>query len=118
MVHDGDQNKIGGDSGEACITFCAGNMCPNEHVSCTTNTNCNAGDVCVGGCCIANTPGTDAGTPPPGSDAGNCPAGWQIYMPSGGGSICTPPPTNGQCPDGYVITIQNGQQFCTPVQIN
>jgi hypothetical protein len=24
MSHDGDQNKVGGDSGEACVIFCAG----------------------------------------------------------------------------------------------
>jgi len=24
IVHDGDQNKVGGDSGEACVNFCAG----------------------------------------------------------------------------------------------
>src|SRR5206468_2620486 len=24
MVHDGDQNKAGGDSGEACVIYCAG----------------------------------------------------------------------------------------------
>ena len=27
MVHDGDQNKVGGDSGEACVTFCAAAGC-------------------------------------------------------------------------------------------
>jgi hypothetical protein len=120
MVHDGDENKIGGDSGEACVTFCAGNMCPFERLPCTTNANCLTGDVCSGGCCVSNptTPGSDAGTPPPGSDGGACPTGWKTYAPTGGGSICTPPPTNGECPEGYVITIQNGLQFCTPVQIN
>ena len=30
-------------------------------------------------------------------------------------SFCTPPPTDGGCPPGYVLTIQNGQQYCTPV---
>jgi hypothetical protein len=119
MVHDGDQNKIGGDAGEACVTFCAGNMCPFERLACTADTNCMNGDVCVGGCCIHNTPpGSDAGAPPPGSDGGTCPPNWKTYAPTGGGSICTPPPTNGECPEGYVITLQNGQQYCTPVQIN
>ena len=28
MVHDGDQNKVGGDSGEACVDFCAGGDSP------------------------------------------------------------------------------------------
>ncbi|HTM45476.1 MAG TPA: hypothetical protein VL137_11000, partial [Polyangiaceae bacterium] len=92
MVHDGDQNKIGGDAGEACVTFCAGNTCPVGLTSCTTNANCTGGDVCSGGCCI----------PPPsaGSD--------------GGGN---PPPMNGQCPSGYVLTIRNEEQVCTPLQI-
>jgi hypothetical protein len=110
MVHDGDQNKIGGDSGEACVTFCAGNACPGELSSCTTNTDCTNGDVCTGGCCIP--PPT---TPPPGSDGG-CPTNWSV--PPGGGNICTPPPTNGQCPSGYVITIVDGKQYCTRVIIN
>ena len=60
MVHDGDQNKVGGDSGEACVTFCAGTMCPFERLACTTDTNCMSGDVCVGGCCISAPT-----TPPP-----------------------------------------------------
>jgi hypothetical protein len=93
MVHDGDQNKIGGDSGEACVTFCAGNMCPEGFKSCTANTDCTEGDVCVSGCCVP--PPT---TPPPG-DAG-------------------PPPMNGQCPPGYVLTIVNGKQVCTPIVVN
>ena len=95
MVHDGDQNKIGGDSGEACVTFCAGNACADGLSSCTTNANCTNGDVCVQGCCFP-----PPSNPPPGSDAG------------------TPPPTNGQCPPGYVLTIVNGQQVCTPVIVN
>jgi hypothetical protein len=112
MVHDGDQNKIGGDSGEACVTFCAGNTCPEGLMSCTTNTNCTNGDVCSGGCCIP-----PPSTTPPGSDGGTCPPDWKIYVQTEGVGICTPPPMDGQCPDGYVITIQNGQQYCTPVQI-
>jgi len=114
MVHDGDQNKVGGDSGEACVTFCAGSMCPDGLSSCTADTDCTEGGVCVGGCCVA----PPSNPPPPGSDGGTCPANWKTYVQAGGATICTPPPTNGQCPDGYVITIQNGQQFCTPVQIN
>jgi hypothetical protein len=50
MVHDGDQNKAGGDAGEACVIFCAGVSGPNP----------------------PPTPGPDAGvTPPPPA----CPAG-------------------------------------------
>jgi len=67
MVHDGDQNKIGGDSGEACVTFCAGNECPAEHPVCTTKSDCPTGDECTAGCCV--NPPTNP-PPPPGSDAG------------------------------------------------
>jgi hypothetical protein len=128
MVHDGDQNKVGGDSGEACVTFCASNACPEGFSSCTTSDDCTNGDVCAeGGCCIpppppppppsdAGTP-ADAGTPPPGSDAGTCASDWKNYVNPDGMNICTPPPTNGGCPMGYVITIQNGQQYCTPALI-
>jgi hypothetical protein len=31
--------------------------------------------------------------------------------------MCTPPPTDGGCPEGYLITILYGQQYCTLVQI-
>jgi hypothetical protein len=117
MVHDGDENKVGGDSGEACVTFCAGSACPVENASCTSSTDCTNGDVCVGGCCISppSTQGSDGGTPAPGPDGGACPPGWQTYVSAEGTGICTPPTTNGQCPAGYVITIQNNQQYCTPI---
>ena len=109
MVHDGDQNKVGGDSGEACVTFCAGNSCPEGLSSCTNDASCTNGDVCTGGCCIAPPP------PPPQSDGGACPPNWKTFIQTEGQSICTPPPTGGVCPVGYVITIQNNQQYCTPV---
>jgi hypothetical protein len=112
MVHDGDQNKVGGDSGEACVTFCAGNKCPEGLPPCATDANCTNGDVCTGGCCIPLPP-----PPPPGSDAGTCAPSWKTYVKPNGASICTPPPTNGGCPLGYVITLQNNQQYCTPVVI-
>jgi hypothetical protein len=95
MVHDGDQNKIGGDAGEACVTFCADQSCPIGHSSCTTSANCTGGDVCSDGCCIS---------PPSAADGGG----------GGGGN---PPPMNGQCPSGYVLTIRNNEQVCTPLQI-
>src|SRR4051812_5549895 len=52
IVHDGDQNKVGGDSGEACVLFCAGGSCPTE--GCDTHTtgtggNCGSSDGCPGG---------------------------------------------------------------------
>jgi hypothetical protein len=57
MVHDGDQNKVGGDVGEACLNFCAGD--------------------CVGEAC-GSIPGRDAGVPPADGGNGNppgCPTG-------------------------------------------
>jgi hypothetical protein len=120
MVHDGDQNKIGGDSGEACVTFCAGNTCPQGLSACTKDADCTGGDVCTGGCCVAPPPppssGPDAGTSS-GSDAGSCPPGWVKYVFPGGASLCTPPPTGGDCPSGYLITIQDNRQYCTPLVV-
>jgi len=77
LVHDGDQNKTGGDSGEACVLFCAGTDC-NATESCgSTGTGgsggspgcpeatiicgpggvapnaCPEGTVCANGCCLA-----------------------------------------------------------------
>jgi len=112
MVHDGDQNKVGGDSGEACVTFCAGNECPAGVAACTKDAQCKADEDCTGGCCV-HTP-----TPPAsGPDGGACPSDWKNYVPPDGESLCTPPPTNGTCQDGYVITIQDGEQYCTPVVV-
>lgn len=71
MVHDGDQNKAGGDSGEACVIFCAGGaappvapdagvtpppMCPPSTMACGQDaidpSACPAGTVCANGCCL------------------------------------------------------------------
>jgi hypothetical protein len=71
LVHDGDQNKAGGDSGEACVLFCAGGtggegggeppppaMCPTGISACGPGgidpANCPAGTVCANGCCLSN----------------------------------------------------------------
>jgi hypothetical protein len=63
MVHDGDQTKDGGDSGEACVNFCAENACPEGATPCTgsvtqENVMCSSapGSVCVNGCCIVGAP--------------------------------------------------------------
>ena len=75
LVHDGDQNKAGGDSGEACVLFCAGGSCGSE--GCTTTgtggsggeppcpegvtvcgpggvapSACPSDTVCANGCCL------------------------------------------------------------------
>jgi hypothetical protein len=73
LVHDGDQNKAGGDSGEACVLFCSGSgsggtggtggeppgppaMCPTGVAACGLGgidpANCPAGTVCANGCCL------------------------------------------------------------------
>ena len=115
MVHDGDQNKIGGDAGEACVTFCADNSCPADVKSCTTNDDCTPGDLCSEGCCIPPPPDGSGGAG--GSGSGPCPSGWKNYVALDGTSTCTPPPTNGSCPVGYVLTILNNQQYCTAEQV-
>jgi hypothetical protein len=78
LVHDGDQNKGGGDSGEACVLFCAGGSCPAEGcadagagdggtpicpsgvVACQANgvepATCPGGTVCANGCCLSIVP--------------------------------------------------------------
>jgi hypothetical protein len=63
IVHDGDQNK-GGDSGEACVVFCAGSgsSCPAGAQTCSsleTGTQCPTGMSCIQGCCLS----PDAGPP-------------------------------------------------------
>ncbi|MGC4087511.1 MAG: hypothetical protein QM756_06395 [Polyangiaceae bacterium] len=54
MVHDGDQNKVGGDTGEACVNFCADSSCPQGSIACGPNAPCpiETESVCVSGCCI------------------------------------------------------------------
>lgn len=113
MVHDGDQNKIGGDAGEACVTFCAGDACPADVDSCSADEDCADGNVCTGGCCIPPPPDDGGG----GSGSGSCPPDWKTYVGPDGMSSCTPPPTNGGCPFGYVLTIQNNEQYCSPVRV-
>jgi hypothetical protein len=54
MVHDGDQNKVGGDSGEACVNFCADAACPEYSLPCSDTSPCpiETESLCVNGCCI------------------------------------------------------------------
>jgi hypothetical protein len=51
LVHDGDQNKAGGDSGEACVNFCASAACPDGSTPCDGNSDCSDG-YCANGCCL------------------------------------------------------------------
>jgi hypothetical protein len=75
LVHDGDQNKAGGDSGEGCVLFCAGGggcsgegcggsggggtgggpSCPEGTTACGAGVEsgpCPSGTVCANGCCL------------------------------------------------------------------
>ncbi len=81
LVHDGDQNKAGGDSGEACVLFCSGGASDCESTgtcgsgtggtgggpSCPSGTSacggggpdgftCPSGQVCANGCCLPTIP--------------------------------------------------------------
>ena len=80
LVHDGDQNKGGGDSGEACVLFCAGAdscsgsecsstgtggsggtpQCPSGTTACRSGgvdpATCASGSVCANGCCLPYIP--------------------------------------------------------------
>jgi hypothetical protein len=56
VAHDGDQNK-GGDSGEACVDFCAGTgtLCDPGITECVQNpdgSSCPTNTECVQGCCL------------------------------------------------------------------
>jgi hypothetical protein len=54
IVHDGDQRR-GGDSGEGCVTFCAGTgkaQCPAGVSACGAGGTCPSGTTCAAdGCC-------------------------------------------------------------------
>ncbi len=117
MVHDGDQNKTGGDTGEACVNFCAGSSCPAGSQACSSSSDCASGLACSEGCCIA-PPGPPPNQPPPSTDGGTCPPNWQIYVATEGQSSCTPIPNGGACPTGYVLFIDSNHQYCLPVQIH
>jgi hypothetical protein len=81
LVHDGDQNQSGGDSGEACVLFCAGSddcettgtcetggaggsgggpSCPSGTSACADGgpdgVTCPSGLVCANGCCLPSIP--------------------------------------------------------------
>ncbi|MDB4982351.1 MAG: hypothetical protein JWM82_3103 [Myxococcales bacterium] len=73
MVHDGAQNKAGGDSGEACVIFCAGGaggtgggyvppptMCGKNVEACGQGgidpKLCPAATICANGCCLPIIP--------------------------------------------------------------
>jgi hypothetical protein len=94
IVHDGDQNKVGGDCGEACIDFCTGGDttpppgCPAESLPCGEGLApnggylaCPEGESCVNGCCEGLT------CPPDSAPCGRIGANGEIVdCPSG--QIC------------------------------
>jgi len=85
IVHDGDQNKAGGDSGEACVLFCAGGSCGSE----------GCGSTGTGGTCGGGSEGCDGGGGP------QCPEGTTICGPGGvDPSQC---PANTICADGCCL---------------
>jgi hypothetical protein len=81
MVHDGDQNKVGGDSGEACLVYCTGGACA------------------VGETAYLTSEGKATCVP---TGGGGCPAGTTDYLVSEG-AVCVPTPTGGTCPSGYQL---------------
>jgi hypothetical protein len=82
IVHDGDQNKVGGDSGEACLVYCAGGACAVGETAYLTSEG--------KATCVPNT-----------TTGGGCPAGYTNYLVSEG-AVCVPTPTSGgTCPTGY-----------------
>jgi len=129
LVHDGDQNKVGGDSGEGCIQFCAGGtVCApgtEEYLTAEGAIDCkpvggspdagiakkDTGTACAPGTvdyltsegsptCV-NVPGTN--TP--------CGPGTASYLTSEG-AICLPIPTNGTCPKGYRLDPSSEGSIC------
>jgi len=82
IVHDGDQNKAGGDSGEACVLFCAGGSCGSE----------GCGSTGTGGMC--GSEGCGGGTP-------TCPEGSSVC--GAGGIDPSQCPSQTLCANGCCI---------------
>ena len=94
IVHDGDQNKVGGDCGEACIVFCTGGSTPpgclSEGPTCGEGAACPTGESCIDGCCT-----TPPGCGPEGKACG------EGMSPTGGFQACPQGQSclNGCCSD-------------------
>jgi len=67
LVHDGDQNKTGGDSGEACVLFCAGSNCQADESCGSTGTGGSGGGACPEGVTACGPGGVDPGACPSGT---------------------------------------------------
>jgi hypothetical protein len=63
IVHDGDQRR-GGDSGEGCVTFCAGTgmaQCPSGVPACGSGGTCPSGTTCDSDGCCRSPSSSDGG---------------------------------------------------------
>jgi|SRR5579871_276426 len=89
LVHDGDQNKAGGDSGEACVLFCAGGG------DCESNGTCGA----TGGSSGSSGSGGSGGSGCP-SGTTACGGGGPDGVTCGEGLVCA----NGCCLPGISIS--------------
>ena len=104
IVHDGDQNKVGGDCGEACIVFCTGGSSTppgcTDGQSCGEGAACPAGESCINGCCT-----TPPGCGPEGRACG------EGMSPTGGYQACPQGQSclNGCCSD---LTCPSGVAPC------
>jgi hypothetical protein len=75
IVHDGDQNKAGGDTGEACVNYCAGGDTNIPDGGTDAGTGICSGSSCTG----TTTPVCDEGLSicgPGGIDPADCPLGY------------------------------------------
>jgi hypothetical protein len=101
IVHDGDQNKVGGDCGEACIVFCTGSTtgCVAGR-TCGEGASCLPGESCVNGCCT-----TPPGCGPEGKACG------EGMSPTGGFQAC---PQGQSCLNGCCteLTCPVGSAVC------
>ncbi len=111
IVHDGDQNKVGGDCGEACIVFCTGGSttppdCTPGVRTCGDGQSCMQGQMCVDGCCTA---------------APDCPTGAQAcgegMSPTGGYLAC---PAGQSCVNSCCasLTCPSGLAACGKIGAN
>jgi hypothetical protein len=71
LVHDGDQNKTGGDSGEACVLFCAGSDCATNESCGSTGTGGSGGGGCPEGVTVCGPGGIDPASCPSGTVCAN-----------------------------------------------
>jgi hypothetical protein len=123
IVHDGDQNKVGGDCGEACIVFCTGGSttppgCAPGIPVCGTGDGpeCPQGQICVDGCCVV-PPGCPTGSQACGE--GMSPNGGYLGCPQGQSCVnncCTAltcPPGVASCgkigPNGETVACPAGE---------